>query len=309
MGIASLALTYPQNTDAPKGFHLLPLIGTIMTTAGLDVIQDYSVQLLETVMGVIKKGDLNMDYINVSKNEGVATLTLNRGKVNALNEVMVEQLNDCFADLESDQGTKSVLLTGQGTFFSFGFDIPEFLSYSKDDFTRYITKFTNLYTYMFLFPKPVIVALNGHTVAGGSMLATACDYRIMASGNEKISLNEITFGSSVLAGSVEMLKYCTGQKNAQTILCSGDMYSASEALQLGLIDRIASEDSLMNEAGGIARDFAEKDNVAFSSVKGLLRKPVAEEMVRREGNSIREFIDIWYSEKTWEKIKEIKIRS
>lgn len=107
-----------------------------------------------------------MDFILVAKNEEVATVTLNRGKVNALNEIMVEQLKDCFADLERDRQVSSVILTGKGSFFSFGFDIPEFLSYSKDDFTRYLTKFTDLYTYLFLFPKPV-AALNGHAIAGG----------------------------------------------------------------------------------------------------------------------------------------------
>lgn len=250
-----------------------------------------------------------MNSILVSKNEGVGTIILSRGKVNALNEIMVEQLNHCFTDMESDQEVSSVILTGLGKFFSFGFDIPEFLSYSKDDFIRYLTKFTDLYTYIFLFPKPVIAALNGHTIAGGCMLATACDHRIMVSEKAKISLNEIGFGSSVFAGCVEMLKFCTGQKNAETILFSGAMYSANEAIRLGLVDKVSSRDNLISEAGKTARDFAEKDNVAFKSIKGLLRRPVAEGVVKREKESIKEFVDIWYSEKTWEKLKKVKVYS
>jgi len=66
-----------------------------------------------------------------------------------------------------------VVLTGRDRFFSFGLDIPEFLSYSKPDFIRFVTKFADLYTYVFLYPKPVLAALNGHTIAGGCMLATA----------------------------------------------------------------------------------------------------------------------------------------
>ena len=250
-----------------------------------------------------------MDFVLVSKNEGVATITLSRGKVNALNEVMVDQLNDCLKDLENDQEISSVILTGQGKFFCFGFDIPEFLNYTKEDFIKYLKKFTDLYTYIFLFPKSVTAALNGHTIAGGGMLAAACDHRIMVSEKAKISLNEISFGSTIFAGCVEMLKYCTGQKNAETILFSGAMYSADEAMRLGLVDKVVSPDNLISEAGEIARDFAEKDNQAFSSIKGLLRRPVAEEMVRREKESILKFVDIWYSKKTWEKLKEIKVHS
>jgi len=250
-----------------------------------------------------------MDFVSVSMKDGIATVTLNRGKVNALNEPLIEQLNGCFADIETDRSVRSVILTGQGKFFSFGFDIPEFLSYPKESFTRYLKKFTGLYTSLFLFSKPIVAALNGHTIAGGCMLALTCDTRIMVSEKAKISLNEINFGSSVFAGSVEMLKFCVGSKNAETILYSGAMYSAEEAIRLGLIDRISSPEDLMDGARKAALDLAGKDGSAFKSLKGLLRKPVAEEMVNREKDSIREFVDIWYSEKTRRNLEEIKIHS
>jgi len=250
-----------------------------------------------------------MSSVFISKDDGIATVTLSRGKVNALNEPMIEQLNSYFMDLENDETVKAIILTGQGNFFSFGFDIPEFLSYSKDSFIKCLSKFTDLYTYVFLFPKPVIALLNGHTMAGGCMLAIACDYRIMVSGKAKVSLNEIGFGSSVLAGSVEMLKYCAGQKNAQSIIYSGAMYSAEEASQLGLVDQISSQENLTEDAMKIARNLAKKDNAAFRSIKDLLRKPVAEEMIKKEKRVIREFVDIWYSEETWKNLEEIKIHS
>lgn len=250
-----------------------------------------------------------MNFVSVSVKEGIATVTLNRGKVNALNEPLIEQLHGCFADIEMDLDVRSVILTGQGKFFSFGFDIPEFMSYPKESFTRYLTKFTDLYTSLFLFSKPIVAALNGHTVAGGCMLALTCDARIMVSEKAKISLNEINFGSSVFAGSVEMLKFCVGHKNAATILYSGAMFLAEEAIRLGLIDRISSPEDLVGDARKAARDLADKDGAAFKSLKGLLRKPVAEEMIKREKDSIREFVDIWYSEKTRRNLEEIKIHS
>ena len=248
-----------------------------------------------------------MRSVLVSKNGEIATVTLSREKVNALNEPMIEQINNCLTDLENDKTVKAIILTGQGNFFSFGFDIPEFLSYSKDSFMMCLSKFTDLYTRVFLFPKPIVAALNGHTMAGGCMLAIACDYRIMVSGKARIALNEIGFGASVLAGSVEMLKYCAGQKNAQSILYSGAMYSAEEASQLGLVDQISSQENLTEDTMKIAQDLAKKDNTAFRSIKNLLRRPVAEEMTKKEEGVIREFVDIWYSEETWNSLKEIKI--
>ena len=243
----------------------------------------------------------------VTREEEIAVLTLTRGKVNALDESLVERLSKSLGHLASDRDIRAVILTGQGKFFSFGFDIPEFLGYSKESFIRYLTKFCNLYTSMFLFPKPLIAALNGHTIAGGSMLAIACDYRLMTSGKAKISLNEITFGSTVPAGSVEMLKYCVGHGNAQKILYSGAMYSADEARQLGLVDQICPPEALLGTAKQVAKDFAQRDSAAFRNIKGLLRGSVAQEMARKEKDSILEFVDIWYSEETWNRLKGIQI--
>ena len=248
-----------------------------------------------------------MNYVILSQEEEVATVILRRGKVNALNEPMVEEITETFQNLEEDGDTKSVILTGNGKFFSFGFDVPEFLDYPKRDFLRYLEKFAGLYTYVFQFAKPVVAALNGHTIAGGCMLVTACDYRLMVSGKAKISLNEITFCSSVFAGSVEMLKFCVGTKNAQSILYTGAMYSAEEAYHMGLVDQVTTNDKLLETATEVARELGQKDPSAFRSIKSLLRKPVIEDMLKRDKDSLNEMADIWYSETTWDKLKEIEI--
>ena len=250
-----------------------------------------------------------MNFILSSKRNGIATVTLQRGKVNALNEPMVEEIVDSFKKLATDTEVKSIIFTGSGKFFSFGFDVPEFLRYPKKDFIRFIEMFTNLYTYLFQFPKPIVAALNGHTIAAGCMLATACDFRLMASGKGKIALNEITFGAPVFAGSAEMLRFWVGSRNAQSILYSGAMYSAEEAFGLGLVDQVSPEDALLDDAVKVAQELAAKDSSAFTIIKKLLRKPVVEEMVKHEKDYILEFADIWFSETTWEKLKKIKIHS
>lgn len=250
-----------------------------------------------------------MEFVTVSKENQVAEVILCRGKVNALNEALVEELKACFEELEADADARAIILTAKGRFFSFGFDIPEFFDHSREAFTRYLTKFAELYTYLFTYPKPVIAALNGHTVAGACMLATACDYRIMVEGKAKISLNEVSFGSSVFAGAVEMLKACVGHAYAETILLSGDMFSAEDALNIGLIHEVAREDSLREDAMAMARKFATTDPQAFRSIKMLLRRPIAELMVQREAASIEEFVDIWYSETTRKQIERIKIHT
>jgi enoyl-CoA hydratase/carnithine racemase len=248
-----------------------------------------------------------MDYLKVHKRNDVAVLMLSRGKVNAINGAVVDQIRQSLKALEGDPEARSIIITGIGKFFSFGFDIPEFLSFTKDQFAEYLTNFAALYTYLFLYPKPVVAALNGHTIAGGCMLALACDSRVMAAGKARISLNEIAFGSTVFAGSTEMLRFCVGSANATSVLYSGAMYSAEEAKRFGLVDEIATEHDLMDITFNMAAELASKYPPAFASIKSLLRRSTAEEMMRRERQSIEELVNIWYSENTWANLQNIKI--
>lgn len=248
-----------------------------------------------------------MDFVNLHKNDGIATLTINRGSVNALNNTVLDQLRAHLKALESDQEVRSVILTGSGKFFSFGFDVPEFISFTKEQFTEFAVNFTDLYAYLFLYPKPVVAALNGHAIAGGCVLALACDYRVMIDEKAKISLNELGFGSTVFVGIVEMLRFCVGSANAARILYSGAMYTAEEAKSLGLVDEVTTEQDFPTAIRKVAGDLGSKNPPAFASVKSLLKKPVAEEILLREKGFINEMVDIWYSETTWANLQNIKI--
>jgi len=249
-----------------------------------------------------------MSHTRTEQIDEVAVIALERGRVNALNPSVVRELDGRLEEMEKDGAVRALVLTGTGKFFTFGFDIPEFLSYSKAEFTRFLVGFTDLYRRILLFPKPVVAGLNGHTIAGGCMLALACDRRVMALGKGKISLNEIGFGASVFAGCVEMLRACVGGRTAEAVLFSGDMYAAEEALRLGLVDRTAPPEELPAAAVEEARRLGGLDGRAFRSIKTLLRGPVGEEIRRREAASIREFVEIWYSEETWAKLRKIEIR-
>ena len=244
-----------------------------------------------------------MDFVNLSIHEGIATVTIKRPKVNAINEQVVSELRDVFRDLALNTQVKAVILTGKGSFFSFGFDIPGFMNYSKEEFHRFVMSFSELVQHIFVFEKPVIAALNGHTVAGGCILAIACDRRVMVTGKAKIALNEITIGATIFTSIAEILKFTVGSGNAQRILYSGTMHSADEALTLGLVDEVQSEEGFDGAVLRAARELAERDGEAFGSVKRLLRKDALDRIERDERGSVSDFVDIWYSQSTWDKLK------
>jgi Delta3-Delta2-enoyl-CoA isomerase len=248
-----------------------------------------------------------MRFVAVQQENGIATVVLERGKVNALNPAVIQELSEAFEALRDDPAARAVVLTGSGRFFSFGFDIPEFLSFTREEFASFLTSFTALYRALFSYPKPLVAALNGHAVAGGCMLALAADTAIVAEGHAKIALNEIAFGSSVFAGSTEMLQFRTTTR-ASEILYSGAMYAPAEAREVGLVSEVVAAEMLLDRARAIAGELASKRPAAFASVKALLRSPVADAMAAREAASITEFVDIWYSEPTWTNLRSITIR-
>lgn len=249
-----------------------------------------------------------MDFVNVDIREGLAEILLNRPKVNAINGQVVHELAQCFDEVRGDDTAKALILTGEGSFFSFGFDVPELYDYEKKDFTEFMFNFSDMLRNVFLFPKPVVAALNGHTIAGGCILALACDYRLMVDEKAKISLNEITFGSTLFSSAVEMLRFLVGSRNASTILYSGQMHSADEALRLGLIDKAVAREELLSSARSIAEDHASKDAPAFKGIKYLLRNRVADYIKVSEKQSVLEFVDIWYSESVRASLRRVIIR-
>ena len=112
-----------------------------------------------------------MSFVGLTQEEGVALLTLQRGKVNAINEAVVEELLSRLEAVKADRSSGAVVLTGRGKFFSFGLDVPELYPLSREEFTGFVERFTDLYKAIYVYPKPVVAALNGHAIAGGCMLA------------------------------------------------------------------------------------------------------------------------------------------
>ncbi|MFZ5586948.1 MAG: enoyl-CoA hydratase/isomerase family protein [Thermodesulfobacteriota bacterium] len=249
-----------------------------------------------------------MRPIGLSTRDGLATVTLQRGKVNAIDLELAQELGDCFAGLGADPECRAVVLTGRGGFFSFGFDVPALYDHTPEQFTVFLTAFTGALRAIFACPKPVVAALNGHAVAGGCMLANACDARLMVAGKAKYSLNEITFGAALFAGSVEMLRYVAGSATAQAVAYGGAMYGADEALALGLVDRLCPPQSLLAEASELAAGLVGGNGEAFAAIKAQLHAPVLAAIAQREADSIAAFVKVWYSETTRRQTREIKIR-
>jgi Delta3-Delta2-enoyl-CoA isomerase len=249
-----------------------------------------------------------MRYLKTQHVDGVTTVSMSRGKVNALDGELVAELRATFGELGERDDTAGVEMTGAGAFFSFGLDVPSLYDLAPAQFAEFLRGFTALYTEMFGFGKPLVAAVNGHAVAGGCMLALACDSRLMADGPGRIGLNEASFGSSLFAGSVEMLRFAVGDRAAVRVARGGTLYDVRAAIEVGLIDEVVPAEQLVDEARSRARALGHGHPAAFRSIKSLLRDRVLATMRATESASIDEFVEIWYSEATRKELQKIQIR-
>lgn len=249
-----------------------------------------------------------MSTMILSIEENIATLTLAHGKVNSINETLVDDFVAALDSLEADANVDAVILTGREKFFSFGFDVPELLTFSRADLTRFLTKHTALLLRLFMFDIPIIAAINGHATAGGCMLITPCDYRIVAEGRARIGLNEIDLGVAVFGGSAEMLRYCVGDRNAELILNEGTLYTVEQAHELGLVDRLVPPDDLMTIATAKAKELGAKPGAAYRAIKQLTRGPLASVITQGEQQALDAFIETWYTDQAQEILRTLNIR-
>lgn len=250
-----------------------------------------------------------MEFISIDRHGGTALVVFSRGKVNAIDQQVVAELLAVFAEIERDDSVRSVVLTGRGKFFSFGLDVPALYDLTPQEFSSFLRAFCGFCSSLFLFPKPIVAAVNGHAVAGGCMLLLPCDTRIAADQPMSIALTEVALGASLFASIVEMLRYRVSSQSAEEMLLTGKSFDARGAAQIGLVDSIVEPSKLTSAAVSRANELAQHYGPGYQSLRRMIRQPIADRWAEREARSIEEFVRIWYSPETRAKTKLVQIRS
>jgi enoyl-CoA hydratase len=201
----------------------------------------------------------------------VAVITLNRPeKLNALNADVRGRLKTLFAELEDDDDVRAVVIHGSGEkAFVAGADITEFASRTPDE-QREVYRQPRIYEAVADFPKPVIAALHGFCIGGGSELALACDIRI-ADRTTRISQAEIRIGLIPGGGGTQRLARLVGRGWATIISLTGDFVEAEEALRIGLVDELVDEGKHLERALELAGRMTRWSPVSLRLAKEAIR--------------------------------------
>ncbi len=194
----------------------------------------------------------------------VATITLNHPPANLLTLALLSQLDAAFTRLRADAVVKAVLITGAGTSFAAGADIRVIAAIaSAEEGERLARQGQAVFDRIEQMPIPVIAAITGFCLGGGLELALACHIRV-AGDRAKLGLPEIGLGIMPGFGGTQRLKRAVGTARAMEIVLTGEMMTATEAKESGLVNRVVPEGEVLKQAQGLAKKIASKGRVALS---------------------------------------------
>jgi enoyl-CoA hydratase len=211
-----------------------------------------------------------MAYENIifSVEEFIATITFNRPKaLNALNSGLLSELSHALDEIAADEDIRVLLLTGAGDkAFVAGADISELATFNGLQAKHFAQSGHAIIQKLQTLPIAVIAAVNGFALGGGTEIAIACDF-IYASQNAKFGQPEINLGIIPGFGGTQRLPRLIGTNMAKELVFTGKMISAEEALQIGLVNKVVAQDSLMDEVMKTAKEIASKGKASLRGAK------------------------------------------
>lgn len=216
---------------------------------------------------------MSENVLAVEQEENIVTLTLNRPEVmNSLNFPLLHALKDQIDALRFQRDVRVVIITAAGEkAFCAGADLKERATLPPEKVREYIFTIRNLFTSIEELNKPVIAAVNGIALGGGTELSLACDIRIAAT-NATMGLTETRLAIIPGAGGTQRLPRLVGRGKAKELIFTGQRISAEEALKIGLVNKVCDQKDLLGECKKMAAMICEAGPVAIEQAKYAINR-------------------------------------
>jgi len=235
-----------------------------------------------------------MPTVTVENQGDIAIVRLDNGVTNAINPAMLAELD--LALVQARENSTGLLLAGGVKFFSIGFDLPALLKLDRPQFTDFWCSFNQTFIDIYTLPIPTVCAITGHAIAGGAVLSLAPDFRIGASGNKQIGLNEVKLGIPVPYSTDLVLRQLVGDRAATDMIYRGDFITPSEAAKIGLVDEVTDMEAVEQRALEKLQTLAAQPQPAFVAVKQNRTEAIRRQYEKLHTEKDEYFITCWFSE-------------
>ncbi|MFQ5348834.1 MAG: enoyl-CoA hydratase/isomerase family protein [Thermoanaerobaculia bacterium] len=232
----------------------------------------------------------------------VRVLRLRHGRANAIDVELFEALMAAL-DQATEDGCRALVLTGSGSIFSAGVDLKRVLEEGEEYLRRFVPMIGKGLRRLFAFPRPVVAALNGHAVAGGCIVACACDRRIAAAGDATVGVPELRVGVPYPSTALEILRFVVGDHGLEEVVYSAGTSDLETVRRHGLVDEIVAPETLLERAVAVAGRMAKIAPETFALTKSQIRRPVLDRLAAGAASADREVERIWRLASTREAIR------
>ncbi|QXG45825.1 crotonase/enoyl-CoA hydratase family protein [Pseudomonas viridiflava] len=209
------------------------------------------------------------DLVSYQLDDGIATLTLNNGKVNAISPDVIAAFNAALDQSEKDRAV--VIVTGQPGILSGGYDLKVMTS-SPEAASSLVTQGSTLARRMLSHPFPIIVACPGHAIAKGAFLLLSADYRIGVEGPFNIGLNEVQIGMTMHHAGIELARDRLRRSAFNRSVINAEIFNPEGAMQAGFLDQVVSFEALSETARTVATQLKKINMNAHGKTKLKSRK-------------------------------------
>ena len=213
------------------------------------------------------------DLISYQLDDGIATLTLNNGKVNAISPDVIAAFNAALDRAEQDKAI--VIITGQPGILSGGYDLKVMTS-GPQNAINLVAAGSTLARRMLAHPFPIIVACPGHAVAKGAFILLSSDYRIGVEGAFSIGLNEVQIGMTMHHAGIELARDRLRRSAFHRSVINGEMFDPQSAVDAGFLDKVVPAEQLHATALAVAQQMKKINMTAHKNTKLKVRKALLE---------------------------------
>ena len=233
--------------------------------------------------------------------DGIRVLRLAHGKVSAmdieLGEALIKEMKDAM-----DSSVKAVIVTGSGSSFSAGVDLFRVIKDGPEYGRRFLPVLDEFLRAALTLPKPLIAAINGHAIAGGCILAAACDRRIMTEGTGRIGIPELAVGVPFPALPLQIMSARVADGPLRDLVFTGRTVQIDEARAMGLIDEKCPAGMLLDRAHEVAQKMLSIPAGAFALTKEAFYTPILERTKLLADLNAR-VVDAWMQQHTYDTIR------
>ncbi|KFX68077.1 enoyl-CoA hydratase [Pseudomonas taeanensis MS-3] len=213
------------------------------------------------------------DLISYQFDDGIATLTLSNGKVNAISPDVIAAFNAALDRAEQDKAI--VIITGQPGILSGGYDLKVMTS-GPQNAVKLVAAGSTLARRMLAHPFPIIVACGGHAVAKGAFILLSADYRIGVEGAFSIGLNEVQIGMTMHHVGIELARDRLRKSAFHRSVINGEMFDPQGAVDAGFLDKVVPAEQLLASAQAVAQQMKKINMTAHKNTKLKVRKALLE---------------------------------